>query len=139
MAKAIISIECLKPSDWDPILGDDSKLLQLLTSAGWELTNIDAESVRAFPDGEPAKGVILQTNEIPFISLSRMAAVSSTIPGIISTTISLAEPVVIQGKEKRLNDGRTGAARVRVSTPNLTSREGSFGNLQAEQDLDFSE
>lgn len=41
--------------------------------------------------------------------------------------------------EESKSDMRTGAARVRVSMPNLTSREGRFDNLQAEQNLDFSE
>lgn len=101
MAKAVISIECLNPSDWDPFLGDNSKLLQFLATAGWELKNIDAESVKAFPDTESAQGIELKTNEMPVISFSRIAAVSAGHPGIVSTKISFTEPAVIRGRARR--------------------------------------
>lgn len=123
MAKAVISIECLNPSDWDPILGDDSKLLQFLTTAGWELKDIDAESVKAFPEAGSVQGIAFNTNEMPIISFSRMVAVSSGHSGIISTKISFTEPAVIQGRAKRLDDMRTGAARVRVSEPRLLAEK----------------
>lgn len=122
MAKALISIECLRPSDWDPTLGEESKLLQLLATAGWELENIDADSVVAFPNTKSAQGIMFNTNDMPVLSFSRIAAESAVHPGIVTTTINFTEPAVIQGRAKRSDDGRTGAARDRVSTPRLLNQ-----------------
>ncbi len=125
MAKAVISIENPSPSDWDLVKGIDSKLFQLLSTAGWKLANIDTESVKTFPDEGPAEGIKFETNNMPLISFSRLVVVASELPGIISTTISFTEPVVIQGRAKReeILDQRTGAARVQISTPRLLSEK----------------
>ncbi len=70
MAKAVISIENPSPSDWDLVKGIDSKLFQLLSTAGWKLANIDTESVKTFPDEGPAEGIKFETNNMPLISFN---------------------------------------------------------------------
>ncbi|MBI5356602.1 hypothetical protein HZB78_03240 [Candidatus Collierbacteria bacterium] len=120
MTKALITIENQNPSDWDLIRGDDSELLKFLATAGLELHNINTESIKAFSDeGSMARGIMFETGQLPIISFSRLAAVSVEHPNIISTTITFTEPTVIQGRAKREEKSvmRTGAARVRISTP----------------------
>lgn len=125
MTKAVITIECLGPSDWSPEMGFKSKLYELLGMASWELINIDTESVQAFPERGVAQGVMFKTNEMPISSFKKLADKSAEYPGIILTTINITEPIVIHGGARRelKPDMRIGASRVRVSEPPLLTEK----------------